>query len=335
MIENVKTRVGDLARRPRLAGLLRRPRIVPIDDGKTGLVCHCRKVEYSTVRQAIVAGSRTIADVQRTTTACTRCFGCRSELERMLRLHLGDKFHHVPTVSLPKEYARHAAPRPMYMPVLAGFQGAEVDTRVIVFNWEGPEKPVSFRADLLRPDGVRVAVWNEQVAYGCSGIIDLSREAIGSLLPDGVGTIKLILDIDEVGSLRPYFHFYTPTCVSSTHEKKGPRDPNRRKDRKYHWIFPIGVGEREEEAYFFCTNTQMEPIVAELVWQPDGGASDSTPVPVLEFDQSACVPLHESFPAIATGAEGGAVYLSPASHVVAGFMIRHEPKGQLWRVQHL
>jgi len=330
MIENVKTRMGDLA------GLLRRPRtIAEIDDGRVGLVCHCRKVEYSTVRHAIGKGSRTVADLQRSTTACTRCFGCRSELERMLRLHLGDAFRHEPTVTLPPEYARIAPTRPMYMPVLAGFRGAEVDTKVIVFNWEGPEKPVAFRADLLRLDGVRVHVWNQEVSYGCSGVLDLSREAIGLLLPDGVGVIKLILEIDEVGSLRPYFHFVTPTCVSSTHEKKGPADPNRRTDRKYHWIFPIGLGERQEEAYFFCTNTQMEPMVSELVWQSDGKGSASAPVPTLEFDHSACVPLHEHFPAIATGAEGGSVRLAPATHAVAGFIIRHEPEGQLWRVQHL
>jgi bacterioferritin-associated ferredoxin len=324
MIENVKTR---LLRRP--------PAIVPIDDGKTGLVCHCRKVEYGTVRQAIVKGSRTVADIQRSTTACTRCFGCRSEVERMLRLHLGDSFKHVPTVSLPKEFARNAPTRPMYMPVLAGFRGAEVDTRVIVFNWEGPEKPVSFRADLMTLAGERVQVWNQEVGYGCSGVIDLSREAIGAVLPDGVGLIKLILDIDEVGSLRPYFHFYTPTCVSSTHEKKGPADPNRRNDRKYNWIFPIGVGPRDEEAYFFCTNTQMEPMNGEVIWQSEQSGEAAAPVPTLEFDQSACVALHEHFPAIATGAEGGAVRLSPATHAVAGFMIRHDPKGQLWRVQHL
>lgn len=317
-------------------GLLRRsPRIVPIDDGRTGLVCHCRKVEYSTVREAIAGGSRTVADLQRKTTACTRCFGCRSEIERMLRLHLGDSFKHVPTVSLPPEFSRIAPTRPMYMPVLAGFRGAEVDTRVIIFNWEGPEKPVSFRADLMTLAGERVKVWNQQVAYGCSGVIDLSREAIGSVLPDGVGLVKLILDIDEVGSLRPYFHFVTPTSISSTHEKKGPANPDRRNDRKYHWILPIGIGERSEEAYFFCTNTQMEPMEGELVWQNEAHGGGSTAMPRLEFDQSACVALHEDFPAIFTGAEGGAVRLSPATHAVAGFMIRHEPEGQLWRVQHL
>lgn len=335
---NTRTRMKNAAEagRDQLLGLFRRePQLTVIDDGYRGVVCHCRKVEYETVREAIGGGARTVADLQRRTTACTRCFGCRSELERMLQLHLGDKFQHQATVTLPPEYSLTKSPRPMYMPVLAGFRDAEIDTRVIVFNWEGPEVPVAFRADLLRLDGRRVKVWNYEVGYGSSAVLDLSRAAIGDLLPEGVGVIQIVLDAEAVGSLRPYFHFVTPTCVSSTHEKKGPANPEKKKTRNYHWIFPIGVGRRAEEAYFFCTNTQMHPMTSELVWENNAGEVASTPVDTLEFGQSACVALHEHFPAIFSGAEGGAVRLSPATHAVAGFMIRHDREAQLWRVQHL
>lgn len=231
----------------------------------------------------------------------------------------------------------------MYMPVLAGFRGAEVDTRVIAFNWEGEEKPVRVRADLLRPDGVRVKVWTQEIPYGCSAVLDVDRATVGALLPEGVGVLKLVLDTDEIGSLRPYFQFLTPTCITSTHEKKGPSKRGkkdqatgiRRYDRSYHWIFPVGVGERDEEAYFFCTNLQLDPMEGELVWTSDGGGTSSVPIPTLELDQTACVPLHESFDDVRTGARGGSVWLTPATHVVAGFMIRHDRERQLWRVQHL
>ncbi len=73
----------------------------------------------------------------------------------------------------------------------------------------------------------------------------------------------------------------------------------------------------------------------ELIWTSSTGHSARTPVPTLEFDQTACVPIHEHFPEIRTGVEGGAVHLTPATHAVAGFMIRHDPRRQLWRVQHL
>lgn len=320
--------------RERISRLFRRPGspVVEVDDGRKGLVCHCRKVAYRSVREAIVTGDRTIADLQTSTGACTRCFGCRAELERMLKLHLGKRFRPQATVSLPAGVASMPV-RPMYMPVLAGFQGASVDTRVVVFNWEGPEVPVTFRADLLRLDGVRVGAWEHVVDYGCSAVVDLSRQAIGELLPDGVGVAKVVLETESVGSLRPYFQFVTPTCISSTHEMKGFADPNApRNDRKYHWVFPIGESTRLEEAYFFVTNTQMEPMPGELVWTGDNGETASTPTPTLRFDQSMCVPLHERLPLFTTG---GAVRLAPATHAVAGFMMRHEPERQLWRVQHL
>lgn len=305
-------------------------------ESQAGFVCHCRRVEYGTVDREIQRGARSIADIQRATTACTRCFGCRFELERMLQAKWGERYVGEAAISLPSGLLPTREPRPMYMPVLAGFRGNEVDTRVIVFNLEGPPEPVHFRADLLRLDGERVAATHHVVADGHSAILDYSRSAVGELLPDGVGVVKLVLDVDAVGSLRPYFHFETPTCISSTHEKKGPNDPARKKDRNYHWIFPIGRSPVREEAYFFATNTQLHPMEGQrFVFETDAGVEQAAALPTLEFEQTSCFPLHEHFPALYDGSEHGAIRLDPAVHTVAGFMIRHEPEAALWRVQHL
>jgi hypothetical protein len=226
----------------------------------------------------------------------------------------------------------------MYMPVLAGFRGHEVDTRVIVFNidLEGGQGPVDFRADLMTLEGERVDVWQNTVGEGCSAVLDLSREAIGDKLGDGVGLVRLVLETEEVGSLRPYFQWVTPTSITTTHEKKGPSKPERQEARSYHWIFPIGRAAGPEEAYMFCTNTQTTPMLGHrLVWQSDAGETASAPMPDLEYGQSAMVPLHEHFPAVHAGDTVGTVRLEPATHVVAGFMVRHDPEAQLWRVQHL
>lgn len=298
-------------------------------------VCHCKRVDYTTVEKAIRRGARSIADIQRKTTACTRCFGCRFELEGMLQAAYGDAYRHETTITLPDTLAKVRLPRPMFMPVLAGFRGHEIDTRVIVFNVEGDDRQVGFRADLLQLDGTRVQALQHTVARGGSTIVDLSRAAVGARLDDGIGIVKLVLDTEEVGSLRPYFQFVTPTCVSSTHEKKGPSKPQKQENRSYNWIFPVGVAERNDESYFFCTNTQTTPMFDQrLVWQSQSGRTESTELPALEFNQSACVPLHERFETFNAG-EGGAVRLEPATHVVAGFMLRHEPEAKLWRVQHL
>src|SRR4051794_41453379 len=79
------------------------PAAAPRDAGETqaGFVCHCLRVPYATVDTAIDKGARSIADLQRATKACTRCFGCRFELEGLLRERLGEAFHHEATVSVP------------------------------------------------------------------------------------------------------------------------------------------------------------------------------------------------------------------------------------------
>ncbi len=293
-------------------------------------------VPYGDIAEAISGGASSISDLQRATTACTRCFGCRHELERMLEDVLGQDFQRQATITLPEGMGRTTMPRPMYMPVLAGFRGQDVWTRVIVFNFEGPPEPAKFRLDLLRPDGIRVRASEHTVASGCSTIVDLRTDEVGALLPDGFGVVKLLLEVQGVGSLRPYFHFITPTCISSTHEKTGAPKPRIKRGRNYHWIFPIGSSPAGEEAYFFATNTQMDVMEdQQFIWQSDAGDTAAAAVPRLEFDQTMCFPLHESFPDIQGRSECGAVRLDPPAHVVAGFMIRHDPGRQLWRVQHL
>jgi bacterioferritin-associated ferredoxin len=312
--------------------------VLPRDAGETqaGFVCHCLRVPYATVETAIDKGARSIADLQRSTSACTRCFGCRFELEGLLRQRLGDAFHHEATVSVPKDYGRTRVPQPMYMPVLAGYGGYEIDTRLIVFNWEGAQEPAGFRLDLMRPNGERVSASRHEAPSGGSTVIDMSRAAVADVLPEGIGLAKIVLDRTEVGSLRPYFHLATPTSVTTTHEKKGPKDPRRHGLRPYHWTFPIGRSHRPEEVYFWFVNTQLEPMRGQhLVWQSVDGETVAVPLPAIEFEQSVLVPLHEHVDSVAAGAKAGSVRLDPATFKVAGHMLRHDPEAQLWRVQHL
>ena len=316
------------------------------------VVCHCRRVPYEAVRRAIESGRATsLADIQRETTACTRCFGCRFELQRILEERLGDRYRPTEFVArVPGESSllrrlaarvrgRSVLPRRMYMPALAGFRGRDVDTRVVLFNWAGGSAdgtPVTVRADLLALDGTRRAVWEHSVPPGGSAAV-----GAGELLPDelegGVGAFKLVLDAPELGSLRPYFHLVSPGGITSTHEKAGPADPSAiERRRPYHWVFPVGFSERQEEAYLFCTNTQARPMEGhELIWQDESEREERTRFPPLELDQSACIALHEHFPDLASGRFAGTVRLVPATHKVAGFILRYDDEGDRWRVQHL
>ena len=311
------------------------------------LVCHCRRIARGTVFEAIRSGRATsLPDIQRQTTACTRCFGCRFDLERMLRENLGDDYTPTPFLTRPEVLDDVVArgrtmPRRMYMPVFAGYRGHDVSTRMVIFNWadeaDAGSRPVKVRADLMAMDGTRLEVWETTIEPRCSAILD-GRDIIpDGALAEGVGAVKLVVESLSLGSLRPYFQLVTPTSISSTHEKTGPHDLDRGvRPRRYTFMFPIAPPARPEEAYFFLTNTEAPPMEGQhLLWRDEDGEEESCALPRLELDQSVCVPLHEVFPAIGAGGERGTVRLEPALHKVAGFMIRVDREAALWRVQHL
>jgi bacterioferritin-associated ferredoxin len=325
----------------------------PPTPDPSAIACHCRQVRYAELTAAIGNGAKSLLELQRRTTACTRCFGCRFEIEALLRNHLGDAYVETEYVtrgdnysgdrrsrfSLRRKSHAGALPRRMYMPALVDYAGYDVDTRVIVFNWsdsDAPTAPVQFRADLLALDGRRIAVREAVVAPGASVVIDVRELADGDALSQGAGVVKLVVDAETLHSLRPYFHLVSPGGITSTHEKAGTAHPREFSGRPFHWLFPIGHSALPQEAYFFCLNTQERPMISqELVWQSEAGVESRIPLPRLDLDQAALVPLHETDPAIGGGTETGTVRLTPATHKVAGFMIRHEPTGDRWRIQHL
>jgi len=320
---------------------------VPPRERDLALVCHCRRVTRATVADAIRGGHATsLPDIQRQTTACTRCFGCRFDLERMLRGSLGKDYTPTPFLTRPDALEGSVTegrtlPRRMYMPIFAGYRDHDVSTRVVIFNWadeaDAGTVPVKVRADLLAMDGTRLEVWETTIEPRCSAILD-GREIIPEdALEEGVGVVKLVVDSLSLGSLRPYFHIVTPTSISTTHEKTGPHDLDRGvMPRRYNFMFPIAPPTRPEEAYLFATNTEAQPMEGQhLVWRDEDGEEESHALPRLELDQSVCVPLHEVFPAIGAGTGQGTVRLEPALHKVAGFMVRVDGEAALWRVQHL
>jgi bacterioferritin-associated ferredoxin len=306
------------------------------------LVCHCRQVPYSVVADAIDSGqAQSLADVQHTTKAVTRCFGCRFEVERMLAERLGDRYVRGAVVFRPPDDEDAEAARDtkrMYMPVLHGLAG-DVRTKVTLFNWsdQGDDAPpVSVRADVLDMHGERLDVMSGTVAHRQSLVLDISGRLPEGALPEGAGVLKIVLDAEEVGSLRPYFQFVTPGGITSTHEKSAPRrELGRRRLRRYHWTFPVGLSTRPRDAYFFFTNTLLQPLTDHaLVWRSETGEEARVALPTVELDQSLCVPLHEAFPEVASGEQAGTVRMDPATHI-AGFILRHDREADLWLVQHL
>lgn len=55
------------------------------------IICHCRNVDYVSIRKAMIAGARTLEEIKKMTGAGTGCGGCVGEIEKILASVCGCK----------------------------------------------------------------------------------------------------------------------------------------------------------------------------------------------------------------------------------------------------
>lgn len=48
------------------------------------VICHCKNVDYLTIRKAMIAGARTLEEIKEMTGAATGCGRCAGEIEKIL-----------------------------------------------------------------------------------------------------------------------------------------------------------------------------------------------------------------------------------------------------------
>ncbi|MGL6174541.1 MAG: (2Fe-2S)-binding protein [Cellulosilyticaceae bacterium] len=48
------------------------------------MICHCKQVDYITIRKAMIAGARTVQEIKEMTGAGTACGRCVPEIEKIL-----------------------------------------------------------------------------------------------------------------------------------------------------------------------------------------------------------------------------------------------------------
>lgn len=59
--------------------------------GANRVICHCMNVDYLAIRKAMIAGARTVEEIQDMTGAGTVCGGCIGEIEKILASVCGCK----------------------------------------------------------------------------------------------------------------------------------------------------------------------------------------------------------------------------------------------------
>lgn len=55
------------------------------------MICHCKQVDYITIRKAMIQGARTIDDIKEMTGAGTACGGCLPQIQAILDSACGCK----------------------------------------------------------------------------------------------------------------------------------------------------------------------------------------------------------------------------------------------------
>ena len=55
------------------------------------VICHCKNVDYITIRKAMIEGARTVEEIQEKTGAGTGCGSCIGEIEKILTSVCGCK----------------------------------------------------------------------------------------------------------------------------------------------------------------------------------------------------------------------------------------------------
>ncbi len=55
------------------------------------VICHCKNVDYITIRKAMIEGARTVEEIQEKTGAGTGCGSCIGEIEKILASVCGCK----------------------------------------------------------------------------------------------------------------------------------------------------------------------------------------------------------------------------------------------------
>lgn len=57
----------------------------------TTVICHCKNVDYITIRKAMIAGARTLDEIKEMTGAATGCGRCAEAIEKILASTCGCK----------------------------------------------------------------------------------------------------------------------------------------------------------------------------------------------------------------------------------------------------
>ena len=209
-------------------------------------ICLCLNVTDAEIATAYAAGHKTLADIRATTRACTRCFGCESDLTSFIddvlvpgkyvspsqgfrnRAMLVARRLHLYRLAQ-RYYHRHMRWRmqPMVF-ASAVVERPDLHSRVVIANVNRTERlqefgPLDLQIQLLDQTGALVYDRQHHVSADETLILE-GRQMIGGRGQglDFYGPVVVRGRRRHIGSLRPYTHYYNDASIASTHDQWTP-----------------------------------------------------------------------------------------------------------------
>ena len=206
-------------------------------------ICLCMSVTDRQIAECYGAGGRSIDEIRAITRACTRCFGCEADLRSfysdvlvpgryvvrrrgwLAELAAVARRHDAYTIAQ-RLYHRHLRWRiaPIVFAALVVEQ-LDLRTRLLLSNvGQGPGQlrfgDVELEISLFDHGGTVVHTGTHRVAPDRMLVLEAAEMLRGrSGAPWFTGAVVVRGRRRDIGSLRPYMHYYNDVSVASTHDQ--------------------------------------------------------------------------------------------------------------------
>jgi bacterioferritin-associated ferredoxin len=319
-------------------------------------ICLCMSVTDCEIAAAFAAGHRTLNDIRATTRACTRCFGCESDLTSFIddvlipgkykppnqglrnramllarRLHLyrlAQRYYHrhVRWRTQPMVFASVVVERP------------NLHSRVVIANINRSDQTHEFKeldlnVQLVDQAGAMIYAQSHHVPQEGTLLLE-GREMLGGRGQglDFVGAVVVTGKRRHIGSLRPYTHYYNDRSFASTHDQW---TPDVARHHGYCAMVRIPPHERLQ-VYVSVCNIEPSPYRSRVVLTNHRGEKLETSVEVAPYG-TIMGTARDFFGHVEQFLDNklGTLRFDNWSHRAMYYFLAHDSIRNTWNVNHL
>jgi bacterioferritin-associated ferredoxin len=317
-------------------------------------ICLCMSVTERQIAECYGTGGRALDEIRAITRACTRCFGCEADLRSfyndvlvpgryaaprrgwLAELGALARRHDAYTIAQ-RFYHRHLRWRltPMVFAALVVEQ-PELRTRLLLSNVDrGPGAltfgDVELDIELLDHAGARVHSSARRVAADRMLVLEMA-ELAGASRAWFTGAVVVRGRRRDIGSLRPYVHYYTEASIASTHDQ-WTADATRH--HGFCTIVRVAPDDRPC-MHVAVTNLEPAPYASPVLLVNHRGQQRAARVEVGPRG-TALLAVRDLFGGVDAFLEGraGSVRFENWSHRAMYYFLAYDKDRHTWNVNHL